>query len=591
MKAARIEDYALLGDGQATALVATDGSIDWLCWPAFESPPCFAALLGDASNGYWRIAPDEPVLRVTRRYVAASLVLETTMHTANGVLELTDALAWAETPARLLRSARCVSGRVTLTSELSIRFDHGRTKPWVRTFDHRIAAIGGSHALWFDAPSTPECDAGIVRNRIELSAGDARGFVLTCCRSYDQPPVAADVRAALDVTLQRWARWSARLDPIGERYAEPVRRSLSVLKGLTNRLTGGIAAAATRSLPERIGGDLNWDYRYCWLRDASFTMLALAGTGLRPEAQAWRDWLLRALAGDPAHTQTIYTTEGDSHIAEWECAWLDGYEASRPVRFGNAAVKQSQHDIYGEIIDALYVSRCHGMPPDDDIWLLERDLIEHVRRIWKQPDNGLWESRGKPVHHTLSKVMAWLALDRGITSATRFGHDAPIDEWQRDADAIRQSVLTHGFHRGVNTFTQAYGNDRLDASALLIPLRGFLPADDPRIVATVDAIERRLMHDGLVFRFLDQQGERPEGAFIACSCWLAQVRQMQGREEEARALFERVLSLQSDLGLLSEEFDAGRKRQCGNFPQVFSHVALINAACFFDDAEHSLHAL
>jgi GH15 family glucan-1,4-alpha-glucosidase len=456
------------------------------------------------------------VLKVTRRYVAASLVLETTMHTASGVIELTDCLAWGESPARLMRHVRCVSGRVALTSELSIRLDHGRTRAWLRAFDRRIAAIGGSRALWFDAPSAPECDAGVVRNRIELSAGEMRGFVLTCCRSYDPPPATVDVYASLDVTLQRWAHWTARLDPLGERYAEPIRRSLAVLKGLTNRLTGGIAAAATSSLPERIGGDLNWDYRYCWLRDASFTMLALAGTGLRPEAQAWRDWLLRVLAGDPEHAQPIYTTEGDAHIAEWECPWLSGYESSRPVRFGNAAVKQSQYDIFDEIIDALFVSRCHDMPPDDDIWLLERHLIEHVRRIWMQPDNGLWESRGKPVHHTLSKVMAWLALDRGVTSATRFGRDAPIDDWRRDAEAIRQSVLTHGFHRDVNAFTQAYDSDRLDASLLLLPLRGFLPADDPRIVATVDAIERHLMRDGLVFRFLDARGARREGAFIAC---------------------------------------------------------------------------
>ncbi|SAK55777.1 glycoside hydrolase 15-related [Caballeronia hypogeia] len=589
--APRIEDHALLGDGRASALVTTDGSIDWLCWPMFESAPCFAALLGDASNGHWRIAPVEPVRSVTRRYLDSSLVLQTTMHTASGSVEITDCLAWGETPARLVRRVHCVSGRVTMASEFAIRFDHGRTRPWLRPFGKRIAAIGGAHALWFDTPSEPVLDADAVRHEITLAEGECCDFALTCCRSWDAPPAAPDVRALLDATLHHWAQWSARLELKDQRYIEPIRRSLAVLRGLTHRLTGGIAAAATSSLPERIGGDLNWDYRYCWLRDASFTMLALAGTGMRGEAQAWRDWLLRALAGDPVHTQTIYTTEGDSHIAEWSCDWLRGYESSRPVRFGNAAVTQSQHDIYGEIIDALYVSRCHGMPPDDDIWKLEHDLIEHVRRIWRQPDNGVWESRGGARHHTLSKVMAWLALDRGIKCAERFGHDAPVDEWRHDADVIRHSVMTHGFHRGVNAFTQCYDSDRLDASLLLLPLRGFLPADDLRMIATVDAIERRLMHDGLVFRFLDQHDARPEGAFIACCCWLAQVRQMQGRETQARTLFERVLSIQNDLGLLAEEYDTEKKRQCGNYPQVLSHVALINAACYFDDTDHSLHAL
>ncbi|BBU33532.1 hypothetical protein BTHE68_72660 (plasmid) [Burkholderia sp. THE68] len=403
-----------------------------------------------------------------------------------------------------------------------------------------------------------------------------------------------NVDQTLRATLLDWSQWAAQIDLGDDRYADAIRSSLVALRGLTNRVTGGIAAAATTSLPELIGGNLNWDYRYCWLRDASFTMLALAGTGLRAQAQAWRDWLLRALAGEPAQAQTVYTTDGDRHLLEWECAWLSGYEGSRPVRFGNSAVTQSQHDIYGELIDALYVSRCHGMPPGDEVWFLERALIEHVRRIWREPDNGLWESRGARQHHTLSKAMAWLALDRGIKSARRTGQDAPIDEWKRDAAEIRESVITQGFHRGVNAFTQSYGSDRLDASLLLLPLRGFLPADDPRVVATVNAIEKHLMHDGLVYRFPGDQGlgaGQSEGTFIACSCWLAQVWEMQGRHEKARRLFKRVLELRNDVGLLAEEFDTALQRQCGNFPQVLSHVAFINAARFFDDAGHSLHSL
>ncbi|SAL01210.1 glycoside hydrolase 15-related [Caballeronia pedi] len=592
--AARIEDYALLGDGHAAALVAKDGSIDWLCWPTFESSPCFAALLGDASNGRWCFAPVEPVQHVKRQYLGDSLVLETTFETASGVVEMTDCLAWSEVPPRLVRSVHCVAGHVALTSELEVRFDHGCLKPWYRRVGRRVVAVAGPHSIWFDCPLAPVCDAQSVQVEIDLTTGERCDLVLTCCRSHEPPPAALNVDQTLRATLLDWSQWAAQIDLGDDRYADAIRSSLVALRGLTNRVTGGIAAAATTSLPELIGGNLNWDYRYCWLRDASFTMLALSGTGLRAQAQAWRDWLLRALAGEPAQAQTAYTTDGDRHLLEWECAWLSGYEGSRPVRFGNSAVTQSQHDIYGELIDALYVSRCHGMPPGDEVWFLECALIEHVRRIWREPDNGLWESRGARQHHTLSKAMAWLALDRGIKSARRTGQDAPIDEWKRDAAEIRESVITQGFHRDVNAFTQSYGSDRLDASLLLLPLRGFLPADDPRVVATVNAIEKRLMHDGLVYRFPGDQGlgaGQPEGAFIACSCWLAQVWEMQGRHEKARRLFERVLELRNDVGLLAEEFDTALQRQCGNFPQVLSHVAFINAARFFDDAGHSLHAL
>jgi GH15 family glucan-1,4-alpha-glucosidase len=583
----RIEDYALIGDGQSAALVGRNGSIDWLCWPSFDASPCFAALIGEPQNGYWRIAPDEPVVAVRRRYRGPSLVLETTLETASGTLELIDWMEWAAAPARVFRQVRCVAGHVRLTSELAVRFNYGRALPWHRRLDDRVAAVGGPWALWLDAPAAPSVDAARIRQCVDLSVGEHLDFVLTCCRSHEPPPPRADATKSLRATLGFWQQWAAQHPGRGP-YAGAVLRSLITLKGLTNRLTGGIVAAPTTSLPERIGGTRNWDYRYCWLRDASFTMMALAGTGFEAEAAAWRDWLVRAIAGHPAQTQIMYTTDGARHILEWECAALSGYEDSRPVRFGNAAVMQSQHDIYGEIMNALHVARRHGMPPDRDTWVLECGLIEHVAARWREPDNGLWEFRGARRHHTLSKVMAWVAVDRAIRSAGEFGHRAPLEKWKRLAAEIRNDVLAHGFNTQANAFTQSYGSERLDASLLLLPLFGFLPADDPRIGATVRAIERNLMTEGLVWRYLGDGHETPakepiqEGAFVACSLWLAQVRHMQGRRDEALDIFERVLALRNDVGLLSEEYDTAGKRQCGNFPQTLSHVALINAACMFD---------
>jgi GH15 family glucan-1,4-alpha-glucosidase len=586
----RIEDYALIADGQSAALVGRDGSIDWLCWPSFDASPCFAALIGEPENGYWRIAPDAPVVAARRRYRGPSLVLETTLETASGTLELIDWMEWAASPARIFRQVRCVAGHVRATSELAVRFNYGAALPWHRRLGDRIAAVGGPWALWLDSPRVPSADEARIRTCIDLSAGESADFVLTCCRSHEAPPPPADALASLRVTQHVWQQWAARHPGRGP-YADAVLRSLVTLKGLTNRLTGGIVAAPTTSLPERIGGARNWDYRYCWLRDASFTMLALAGAGFEDEAQAWRDWLVRAIAGHPAQTQIMYTTDGARHILEWEGAALRGYENSRPVRFGNAAAMQSQHDIYGEIMNALYVARRHGMPPDKDAWGLECGLIDHVTEIWREPDNGLWEFRDARRHHTLSKVMTWVAVDRAIRSADEFGRGAPVEKWRRLAAAIRSDVLAHGFNAQANAFTQSYGSERLDASLLLLPLFGFLPADDARIEATVSAIERNLMSDGLVLRYLgDGHGtasdapQEPiqEGAFIACSLWLAQVRQMQGRRDEALEIFERVLALRNDVGLLSEEYDTIGKRQCGNFPQTLSHVALINAACLFD---------
>jgi GH15 family glucan-1,4-alpha-glucosidase len=580
--ALRLEDYAMLGDGQSAALSGIDGSIDWLCWPAFDSSPCFAALIGEEENGFWRIAPDAGVMAAHRRYLDASLVLETTQQTADGTLELTDWMEWAAAPPRLCRRVRCVSGRVRITSQLALRFNYGRALPWLRPLDDRITAVSGPWSVWFDTQQVSSIRDARIYSSFELAAGEVCDFVLTCTRSHEPPPRRLLASESLQGTLAFWQEWSAG-HPASGPYGSAITRSLVTLKGLTNRQTGGIVAAPTSSLPERIGADRNWDYRYCWLRDASFTMLALAESGVSEEAQAWRDWLVRAIAGHPAQTQIMYTADGERHIVEWECSALRGYGGSCPVRFGNAAVNQSQHDTYGEVMNALYVARQHGLPPDEDAWLLERSLIDHVAAVWRAADNGLWEFRGAQRHFTLSKVMAWVAVDRAIRCAEEFHHQAPIARWRKLAAAIRNDVLAHGFNQHVNAFTQSYGSERLDASLLLLPLFGFLSPHDPRMLATVNAIERELMVDGLVFRYRsDLSGKAPhepdEGAFLACTLWLAQVRHMQGRRDDACTLLERVLELRNDVGLLAEQYDVQGKRQCGNFPQTLSHVALINTA-------------
>jgi GH15 family glucan-1,4-alpha-glucosidase len=526
------------------------------------------------------------VRAVRRRYVGPSLVLETTLQTADGALQLTDWLAWDAYAPMLARRARCIEGRVRLDSELAVRFDYGQTFPWLRRFDDRIAIVSGPCALWFDSTLEPQ-DAGAdatLRAHATLTAGDAADFSLTFCTSYEAPPTCPDLDTALETTLAFWRDWAV---PAGEvAYADAIQRSFITLKGLSNSLTGGIVAAATASLPEVIGGARNWDYRYCWLRDASFTLLALASNGYETEAIAWRDWLVRAIAGHPAQTQIMYAVDGSNPVREWECEWLRGYEGSTPVRFGNAAAAQAQHDIYGEVLNALYVARRHGLPPDTDAWALECKLVEHVESVWASADNGLWERRDAREHHTLSKAMTWVAVDRAIRSAREFGHRAPVARWERLAAQIHRDVLDHGFNLAANAFTRSYGSDRLDASLLLLPLFGFLPIDDPRIAGTVEAIERNLLSDGLVIRY---RGEPREGAFIACSCWLVQVRQMQGRHDEARELFDRVLALRNDVGLLAEEYDNVLKRQCGNYPQTFSHVALINAARTLDHPRYLDH--
>ncbi len=576
----RIEDYALLGDGRSGALVDRQGSVDWLCWPTFDGDTCFAALLGDAHHGCWRITPREPVIRTARRYLDEGLILETTLVTGSGTVTLMDWMVWGAAQPTLARRVRCEGGPVCMECELIVRFDYGRAVPWAKRAGERVQLIAGPQALWLDSSAELSCDGNDVRMTFEMRPDEQREFSLTCSDSFGPAPAVPDLDTALYSTAAFWTEWSSRSTVTGS-YADAIQRSLITLKALSSLKTGGIVAAPTSSLPERVGTTHNWDYRFCWLRDASFTLKALLAGGYQEEAARWRDWLVRAIGGDPAQLQIMYTLDGARRVDEWECPWLPGYEQSAPVRFGNAAVGQMQLDIYGEVLNALYISRCAGLALDEDAWSLEKRLVEHLEQRWREPDNGIWEVRSGRKPYTLSKVMTWVAVDRALRSARDFGMPAPTHTWQRLAERVRKDVLEHGFNRNLNTFTQTYGGDELDASLLLIPLTGFLPANDPRVSATVHAIENGLMEDGLVLRYRTKAGpdslEDGEGAFLACGFWLAHVQHLQGREKEARDLFERLLGLRNDVGLLAEEYDLKRKRQCGNFPQAFSHVALVNA--------------
>ncbi|SAL86612.1 glycoside hydrolase 15-related [Caballeronia choica] len=578
--AARIEDYALLGDGRSAALVDRHGSIDWLCWPSFDSDTCFAALLGDARNGRWRIAPRKPVLSAKRCYRGDGLILETTLVAGPSTVILTDWMVWGATPPVLARRVRCEGAPVSIECELTVRFDYGRAVPWSKQAGSRVQLMAGPQTFWLDSSAELDCVGNDVRVSFNMAPGEQRDFSLTCVPSTSPPPAVPDLNTALDTTAAFWSGWSARSAATGP-YAEAIQRSMVTLKALTSLETGGVIAAPTSSLPEAIGGQRNWDYRFCWLRDASFTLKALLAGGYHDEAARWRDWLVRAIGGDPAQVQIMYALDGTRRVDEWECTWLPGYEHSAPVRFGNAAVGQLQLDVYGEVLNALYVCRQAGLPPDDDAWSLEQGLVAHLGNVWREPDHGIWEARSGRKAFTLSKVMAWVAVDRALRSAQEFGEQGHTEDWRRLAERIREDVLAHGFNRHLNTFTQIYGGNTLDAGLLLIPLTGFLRADDPRVSGTVDAIEHALIEDGLVLRYrIDAANSElggGEGAFLACAFWLAHVRYLQGRESEARALFERLLELRNDVGLLSEEYDFRRKRLCGNFPQAFSHVALVNA--------------
>ncbi|MGO4683997.1 glycoside hydrolase family 15 protein [Hyphomicrobium sp. 2TAF46] len=585
----RIEDYALVGDCETAALVGRDGSIDWLCWPRFDSSACFAALLGDPENGRWLIAPKEAPLRTTRHYIDTSLILVTVFETTTGTVELVDFMPPRDGIADLVRLVRGVRGQVDLHTEFILRFDYGSIVPWVERLDGKgLRAIGGPEMAILRTPIPLEGRDFTTVGEFTVNAGEVVPFVLSYGPSHLQPPDGVDPERALQETKAFWHAWSNRCTSEGC-WSEPVRRSLSVLKGLTYAPTGGIVAAATTSLPEEAGGVRNWDYRYCWLRDAAFTLRALGRAGYYEEARDWRDWLLRAVAGSPDQLQIMYGLGGERRLAEWEVDWLSGFDGARPVRIGNAAATQLQLDVFGEIADAMFQAHKHGMAPVNRWSAIARAFLDHLETIWREPDEGIWEVRGPRQCFTHSKVMAWVAFDRAVKWVEQLGVESPVERWRKVRDAIHDDVCRYGFDNELGSFVQAYGSKVLDASLLLLPIVGFLPPSDPRIVGTVRAIERRLLVDGLVFRYdtgKTDDGLPPgEGAFLACSFWFVDNLILQGRAAEARKMFERLLALRNDVGLLAEEYDPRARRQMGNFPQAFSHVSLVNTAYNLDLCE------
>jgi GH15 family glucan-1,4-alpha-glucosidase len=577
-----LEDYALIGDTQTAALVARDGAIDWLCAPRFDSDACLAALLGDARHGRWSIAPREPVRAVRRAYRDGTLVLETELDTDHGgTLRLTDCMPVRDRDVNVVRVATAARGEVAVRVELTPRFGYGQARPWIRLDGRSGTALSGPESIRLRGPVPLRVGDGGLIAELTLHAGERAAFVLTWHPSWQPPDPEVDALAAVEDTARRWRAWSESCCHEGP-WREAVVRSLVTLKALTYAPTGGIVAAPTTSLPERPGGTRNWDYRFCWLRDASFTLDALLATGFKEEAEAWRDWLLRAIAGDPDAMQNVYGPTGERRLTELELPWLPGYAEARPVRIGNRASEQFQLDVYGEIMDCLYQAREVGIHSDGEAWRVERALVAHLETVWRQPDQGIWEIRGPRRHLTHSKVMAWVALDRAVKNVERHGLDGPAAQWARLRDTIHAEVCQEAWSAGRNSFVQAYGAREVDASLLLLPIVGFLPASDPRIAGTVAAVERDLLDGGLVRRYRntpDLDGLPPgEGVFLPCSFWLADCYALLGRTAEARALLERLLALRNDVGLLAEEYDPRARRQLGNFPQAFSHVALINTA-------------
>lgn len=577
-----IEDYALIGDCCTAALVAKDGSIDWLCWPRFDSPACFAALLGNAEHGYWSIAPSAAVRRSSRRYRPGTLILETDLETEQGTLRLIDFMpVGGGDVSDLVRIVQCLSGQVSVRFELALRFDYGSVVPWVTRAGSGVHAIAGPDRVVLTSSVQLHGEGFKTVGEFVLAAGQSESFVLTHSASHLPEVPSVDPAEGLAATESFWGEWSARCNYTGE-WGEAVTRSLLTLKALTFAPTGGIVAAPTTSLPEHLGGVRNWDYRFCWLRDATLTLLALLDAGYVEEAKAWRDWLLRAVAGHPADVQIMYGIAGERRLPELELGWLPGYAGSRPVRIGNGAAHQLQNDVYGEVMDALHQARKAGVASSDDDWHLQKALVRQLELRWTEPDEGIWEVRGGRQHFTHSKVMAWVALDRSIRSAKAFNLDGPLDHWHRLRAEIHADVCARGFDASLGCFVQAYGSKYLDASLLLMPLVGFLPADDPRVVSTVTAIGQRLRRGGLIYRYdsgeTDDGLPAGEGAFLACSFWYADNLLLQGRKEEARECFEHLLSLRNDVGLLAEQYDPVARRQLGNFPQAFSHLTLIGTA-------------
>ena len=581
---ARIEDYGLIGDLQTAALVSRDGAIDWLCLPRFDSGAVFASLLGTRENGHWTLQPVGEFRSVGRGYSDDTLILETHFQTETGTVRLIDFMPPRETKPDVVRIVEGVSGRVDMCMELALRFDYGWVVPWVRNLDGRLVAVAGPDAVTLNTPVELEGRDFRTYATFSVSEGDRVPFVLTWYPSHEDAPEPIDPEAALRDTVSYWTQWASRCTH-GGRWHDDVHRSVLTLKALTYAPTGGIVAAPTTSLPEALGGVRNWDYRYCWLRDATLTLLALIRAGYIEEAGAWRDWLLRAAAGKPEDLQIMYGVAGERRLVEIELPWLEGYEGSQPVRIGNGASRQLQIDVYGEIQDALYQAAKRGLHPSPEGWVLRRKLLDWLESGWREPDEGIWEVRGPRRHFTHSKVMAWVGFDRAVKTVERYDRDGPVDRWRALREEVRETILREGFNAERGTFVQYYGSDRLDASLLMIPLVGFLPAKDPRVVSTVEAIERELMRDGFVERYrADEEnvgvdGLPPgEGVFLPCSFWLAAVRAQLGRDDEALELFERLLALRNDLGLISEEYDPERKRLVGNFPQAFTHLTLVETA-------------
>jgi GH15 family glucan-1,4-alpha-glucosidase len=578
-----IEDYGMVGDLHTAAFVAKDGSIDWLCLPRFDSDACFASLLHDEDAGYWRLAPVGAHTATSRSYVGDSLVLETRWRTGDGEVRVLDFMPPRGEVADLVRIVEGVSGTVPMRTTLSLRFDYGRVRPWVRIDENGAAAIGGPHAVWVSSPVPLEHHDATLGAEFTVRAGDRADFVMAYQPSHLHRPDPIEPETSLDETLVFWDDWISQCRYQG-RWESEVRRSLVLLKGLTYAPTGGILAAGTTSLPEDIGGVRNWDYRFCWLRDATFTLQALLGTGFTGEARAWREWLVRAVAGDPTKLQIMYGIDGSQRLPETQLDWLSGYAGSRPVRTGNAAAEQLQIDVWGEVLDGLHLARDAGLQVTDTAWDLQRALLDWLEGNWDEPDNGLWEMRGPRRHFVHSKVMTWAGLDRAVHTVETHGLEGPVQQWRSLRDRIHAEVCEQGYDAERGTFTQFYGSRGLDAALLLLPRVGFLPGDDPRIRGTVDAVQRELCRDDFLLRYdVDADGGADglpgdEGVFIACTFWLADALHGAGRTTEAERLFERLLTLQNDLGIMSEEYDVTNRRHLGNTPQAYSHVGLVNTA-------------
>ncbi|WP_441413660.1 glycoside hydrolase family 15 protein [Arthrobacter sp. 2MCAF14] len=571
----------MIGDLHTAALVSTAGSIDWLCLPRFDSPACFAALLDSPQAGRWLLAPETGGICTRRQYRDGTLILETEWETKEGHVRVIDFMPPRDAVADIVRVVEGIRGTVKMRGELILRFDYGHVVPWVRRDRHGLRAVAGPDSVYLKTPAPLVGKDFTTVSEFTVNAGDHIPFVLTWAPSHERRPRTVEADIALDDTATFWTDWSKRCNVRGP-YRKAVQRSLITLKALTYAPTGGIVAAATTSLPEQIGGPRNWDYRYCWLRDATLTLQAFLAAGYTDEASAWRDWLLRAVAGDPADLQIMYSLHGRRRLPETELTWLSGYQGSKPVRIGNAAAEQLQLDVWGEVLDCLSLTRASLMTVGDESWAIQTALMRHLESTWDKPDNGLWEVRGPRRHFVHSKVMAWVAADRMVRGIRESGMPGPLDRWEALRDTIHDEVMTHGFDADRNTFVQSYGSKELDASLLLIPKVGFLPHDDPRVIGTIDAIQRELTEDGFVLRYRPQDSDDGlpggEGVFLACSFWMVDALLGAGRRAEATALFERLLALRNDVGLLSEEWDAHAGRQLGNTPQAFSHFGLVLSA-------------